>query len=205
MSLQIIGAGFGRTGTLSFKAALEQLGFGPCYHMHEVRKNEGHDRMWKAAAEAGDYAWPELLGDYRSAVDWPASYFWRQLAAAYPDAKVILTVRDPDRWYDSISKTILPSLSRPRKDPDDPRMASYIILERIFSGRLDDRAHAIDVFNANTRAVETEIPPERRLTYQASDGWQPLCRFLDVPVPDTPYPNVNSTAEFRQNVGLDTA
>ncbi len=205
MTLKIIGAGFGRTGTLSFKAALEELGFGPCYHMLEVMDNPGHAVGWHQAIDNPQMDWPGLLSNYRAAVDWPACHFWRQLADAYPDAKVILTHRDADRWYDSISETILPAMLRPATDPDRHAMAAAIIMQRTFSGRLGERDFAKRVFEDHIKTVQAAIPAARLLTYEVSEGWQPLCEFLEVPVPDTPYPRLNSTAEFRVMTGLDEA
>ncbi len=204
MTLRIVGAGFGRTGTLSFKAALERLGFGPCYHMLEVPKNEGHAALWHRAVNDAGFDWPSLLSGYRSAVDWPACYFWPRLAEAYPEAKVILTLRDAGKWYDSISKTILPAILTEPTNPARHAMAEEIIMRRTFDGRLDDRDHAIEVYNANTAAVRAAIEPARLLIHDVAEGWAPLCDFLGVPVPDEDYPRVNSTAEFRVMTGLDT-
>jgi hypothetical protein len=203
MALKVIGAGFGRTGTLSFKAALEELGFGPCYHMLEVRKHETHSRDWHHAVDHEDTDWQQLLSGYQSAVDWPACYFWRQLIDAFPDAKVILTVRDADRWYDSISQTILPALQEPPTNPDRHAMGQAVIMNGTFAGRLDDRAYATEIFTRHIAAVQASVPPEKLLTYEVAEGWGPLAEFLSVPVPKSEFPRVNSTAEFRVMVGLD--
>ena len=201
MSLQVIGAGLGRTGTLSLKAALEQLGFGPCYHMTRIFEHVEHGPMWQqfAAGERGD--WDSLLGDYNAAVDWPASYFWRELAAFYPQAKVILTVRDAARWFNSIDNTLFRFMRSP-VTPDDEAarrqivMARDIVQKRTFDDRIDDRDHVIDTFERHTRAVQAALPAERLLTYDVAQGWEPLCAFLGVPVPDQPFPCVNAQQEL---------
>ena len=205
MTLKIVGAGFGRTGTLSFKAALEELGFGPCYHMLEVMKDDNHAGRWHRAVTEQNTNWSEILADYRAAVDWPACYFWQRLADTYPDAKVILTARDVDRWYESISQTILPAMMEPARNLERHNMAAEIILNRTFDGRLADADYAKDVFRRHIDNVQASISSDRLLTYEVSSGWAPLCEFLDVPVPEAAFPRVNSTAEFRIMVGLDDA
>jgi hypothetical protein len=201
--MEIIGAGFGRTGTLSMKLALEALGFGPCYHMMEVLENEGHDRAWLDALGGKLPDWDVLLADYRSAVDWPAAHFWRELAAHYPAAKVILTVRDERAWYDSIRQTILAVLTG--QQAEDPatlsahrQMTRLLVLDRVFDGRFDEPDYARAVYREHNDRVREEVSEERLLVYEAGDGWAPLCRFLGVPEPDMPFPHSNSLREFRQ-------
>jgi hypothetical protein len=208
MSLKVIGAGFGRTGTLSLKYALEQLGFGPCYHMIETRDHPEHDAMWLALARGDSDDWHAALDGYAASVDWPAIMIWKELAAAYPKANVILTVRDPERWYESASKTIFArmrefaeALARDDAESIDParrshmRMVNAVVVDKAFGGDLG-HDHAIQVFNAHNAEVRRAIPPERLLVYEAGQGWEPLCAFLDVPVPETPYPKVNTTDDF---------
>ena len=205
MSLSVIGAGFGRTGTLSLRLALERLGFGPCYHMLEVFERPEHIQVWQQAADGEPIDWDELFRGYPSAVDWPACTFYRELAARFERAKVILTVRDPERWYDSISATIFQALTRPAPEGDavleaHGPMAQKLILERTFGGRLDDREHVISVFERHNEAVRRAIPPERLLVFEVAEGWEPLCRFLGAPAPQEPFPRVNSKEDFRQLV-----
>jgi hypothetical protein len=201
MALEIIGAGMGRTGTLSLKAALEQLGLRPCYHMLRLFERTADAPLWQrfAAGERGD--WDALLGEFRAAVDWPASYFWRELAAHYPQAKVVLTVRDPQRWFESINDTLFHFMRAPIPPDDDTalaqiRMARDIVQHRLFGNRLDDRSHTIATFERHNRAVQAAIPAERLLVYEVSRGWEPLCRFLGVPVPDAPFPRANTREEL---------
>jgi len=202
MALSVIGAGFGRTGTLSLKHALELLGLGPCYHMLEVRKHPEHDRIWLDAVEHRAVDWDALFAGYRSSCDWPQCQFWPELAAHYPDAKVILTLRDPARWYASISGTIFETLSRDA-DPADGaavlhrKMTRRLIHDLVFDGRWRDESHVLDVYRRHAERVQRELPARRLLVYDVAHGWEPLCAFLDVAIPDAPFPNVNSTAEFR--------
>ena len=207
MSLQVIGTGFGRTGTLSLKLALEQLGFGPCYHMIETRAHPAHDALWLALARGETDDWRAILKDYSATVDWPGVFIWRELVGANPDAKVILSVRDPERWYDSASNTIFARMRdfaaalEPGAEDLDPvwqahmRMVNAVVMEKAFGGDFS-RAHAIEVFKAHNAEVRRTVPPERLLVYEPGEGWERLCAFLGVAVPDSPYPKVNSTADF---------
>ncbi len=202
MALAVIGAGFGRTGTLSLRDALERLGLGPCYHMYEVVQNPGHVEFWQRAADGEAVDWDELLGSYRSAVDWPVCSFWAELAARYPDAKVILTVRDPGRWFESAWSTIFPRILRPVAEDDEValrrgRMQRQLIVEQTFGGDIESPGHAQGVFLRHIEAVKRGVTPERLLVYGVRDGWKPLCDFLGLPVPDEPFPHVNATEEFR--------
>lgn len=215
--MKVIGAGFGRTGTASLKAALELLGHGPCYHMSTIIAEPRRVRQWLDIGEGRPAGWDEVFAGFRSALDWPAAAYWRELAAHYPDAKVILTVRDPERWYDSVASTIfaralaerrrLPPRRRivrwlvARRSPDFalyPRMARATIIDRVFGGRIDDRDHVLDVFERHIAEVKTAIPPERLLVFDAREGWEPLCAFLGVPVPDEPFPESNERAAWHR-------
>jgi hypothetical protein len=95
MTLKVIGAGFGRTGTSSLKQALEDLGFGPCHHMTEVIAHPQQVPVWEAAMNGEPVEWEDVFHAYQSAVDWPSAAFYEPLMERYPDARVILTVRDP--------------------------------------------------------------------------------------------------------------
>jgi hypothetical protein len=208
MALAVIGAGFGRTGTLSFKQALEQLGLGPCYHMLEVFGREDHVAAWSAATAGQTVDWDALLTGYHSTCDWPACTFWAELLQANPDAKVVLTRRDPDAWYRSMNKTIFESLDRPIDEDDDPvvadhqRMTRALVIDRTFGGDLG-RDHVLAVLAAHEQDVIASVPADDLLVYDVAEGWEPLCEFLDVAVPDEPFPNTNTTADFRAMVGLD--
>jgi hypothetical protein len=202
MSIEVIGAGFGRTGTLSLKLALEKLGFDKCYHMMEVFQNQGHVDVWLEATRGEDVDWRTLFNGYRASVDWPSCNFWELQLQQFPDARVILSERDPERWYQSIMSTIYPSSveARDRADPAEQPwvdMAFELIWDGTFHGRVEDKEHAIDVYQAHNAYVKKQAPEGRLLVFDPSQGWEPLCRFLDCPVPDEPYPRVNSTEEFQ--------
>lgn len=194
MGLDVIGAGFGRTGTMSLKAALEQLGFDRCYHMIEVvneAAQRDHRPTWLAAARGEPVDWDELFRGFRASVDWPSCLWWRDLAAHWPAAKIILTERDPHDWYRSVMATIYPA----SKEND---WSDEMVWGPSFGSRVEDEAWVVERFLAHNQAVKDEVPPERLLVYRPGDGWEPLCAFLGLPVPDTPYPHVNSTADFHQ-------
>lgn len=208
VTLEVIGAGFGRTGTMSLKDALERIGFGPCYHMVEEMKHPEHDALWQEATDGKAVDWDQLFDGYRAAVDWPAAAFWPELVHHYPRAKVVLSTRPPDEWFKSISNTIFPTLLT-ESGPNEPastshrRMTYSLIIQRIFEKRIEDRQFVLDVYQRNTERVLREIPSSRLLHYQPGDGWEPLCDFFGVALPDEPYPRSNTTAEFRQWAGLE--
>ncbi|MFI5892873.1 sulfotransferase family protein [Actinoplanes sp. NPDC051513] len=190
--MDVIGVGFGRTGTLSLKAALEQLGFGPCMHMIPLLDDPWRSALLCRAAD-GDMACLDAAFDgYRSTVDWPGAFFWRSLTARFPSASVVLTVRDPNEWYESAYNTIYPvAYSGPRFE-----MAFKTVWEGTFDGRFADRPAAIKVFQDHNASVRAEVAPDRLLEFSVTQGWGPLCDFLGVPVPATPFPRLNDTAAF---------
>lgn len=202
MPLDVVGAGFGRTGTNSLKVALEMLGFGPCHHMLEVRDKPEQIRFWAAAARGERGDWDSVFEGYRAAVDWPSAYFWREIAAHYPRAKVLLSVRPEHDWLSSIHATIYQSLAL-RGDRaeelarEQGEMAYDIIERRTFGGRLGDAKHALAVYRRHIAEVQASIDPSRLLVYDVAEGWEPLCRHLNVAVPTDPFPRTNSTADFR--------
>ncbi|TDD36590.1 sulfotransferase family protein [Actinomadura sp. KC06] len=200
--IQIIGAGFGRTGTLSLKTALERLDFGPCHHMLGMLERPSELDGWEDAAN-GRPVWDEIYRGYRSTVDWPGARFWRELTRHYPDAKMILTERDPDRWYESARDSIY-RVAMAEDDGSDPvlaqlrRMAKAVVWNGLFGGRFEDADYAKAVFTRHNAAVRREIPAGRLLVFDVAEGWEPLCRFLDVPVPDEPFPHQNDRARFTE-------
>ena len=215
--LKVIGAGLGRTGTASLKEALEELGFGPCYHMFEVFTNPGHAAFWEAAWRGEPADWDGVLGGYEATVDWPACSFYEELMERNPDAKVLLSVRDPERWYESARQTIY-ELSKLSTGSPFSRlgfalisrlafggfqtgqgpMAKEIIFQGTFDGRFEDKDHAIGVFNRHNEEVQRRVPKERLLVYEVKQGWGPLCEFLGVEVPDKPFPHLNDASEMRR-------
>jgi hypothetical protein len=204
MPLEIVGAGFGRTGTNSLKLALERLGFGPCHHMFEVRDNPELLPAWEAAARGGTVDWDEVFRGYRSQVDWPGARYWRELARHFPKAQVILTVRDPDAWFDSVQATIAPFLAA-RGTHSSPHvnaiaeMGYQTVAVQVFKDRLSDRDHATRIFKRHSAEVQSEIPAGRLLTFDLRDGWKPLCNFLGVEAPEIPFPKTNSSTSFVED------
>ena len=203
MPLKVIGAGFGRTGTLSLKIALERIGFGPCYHMMEVFPRPDHVAKWHRLAFEQSMDWDEIFRGFHATVDWPAARWWREIAAHFPEAKVLLSVRDPEAWYKSVTDTIYQPMKSPAPDgaPELVRlqseMARKAILAETFDNRFEDKAHAIEVFQRHNQEVRDAIDPARLLVFDVREGWGPLCRFLEVPIPDEPFPRLNDTATFQ--------
>ena len=202
MALEVIGSGLGRTGTKSLQSALDRLGFGPCHHMTEVFAHPESMEDWIDAA-SGRANWDSIFAGYRSAVDYPSAAYWRELTVYYPDAKVIHTVRDPDSWFESTQATIF----APDGPPERAMRSGEGIAGRFFESflgelarHMHDRQFLIDFFLRHTEEVKAAIPPERLLIYEAKQGWEPLCAFLGVPVPDEAYPSQNTRSEFVERV-----
>jgi hypothetical protein len=199
MPLQVIGAGLGRTGTMSLKLALEQLGLGPCYHMVEVFKLPEAPDQWSAAADGEAVDWERVFEGFNSTVDWPSASFYRRLADAYPDAKVVLTERDADAWYRSTQATIF-NVPPPQGEPTPWHRMVQKVIGGMFDGDMATKAHVVDVYRRHNEEVRRTIPPERLLVYDVAEGWGPLCSFLGVEVPAGPMPKVNSTEEFQARI-----
>lgn len=216
MALKIIGSGLGRTGTSSLKMALEQLGFGNCYHMFELLKAPWQLTYFEKAEKGEFVDWDSLFVGYQSAIDYPIARYYKQLMAKYPEAKVIHTVRDPESWYKSCAETIFWA-----SKPDAGRILGMMvrmpfskdIRNRLpvlkYNGKLIDlefgkdiknKEAVIAVFNKRLEEVLNAVPKERLLVYDVKQGWEPLCAFLNVPVPSTPFPKVNTKDEFIHNV-----
>ncbi|MEM7345109.1 MAG: sulfotransferase family protein [Chloroflexota bacterium] len=207
--MKVIGAGLGRTGTLSLKVALEELGFDPCYHMQEAVKKPRHFKTWYAAKQGDPVDWKQFLHDYQATVDWPGCTFYQELMEVYPDAKVLLSVRDSGRWYDSTYKTIYQARTAfaPWLRWVIPPLRWYyqtveaLVWQGMFEGEFDNRQKAIETVEQFNEAVKQHVPPERLLIYEVKQGWEPLCEFLDVPVPNTPFPHVNESKEMIRAIG----
>jgi hypothetical protein len=212
--MRLIGAGLPRTATLSQKVALEMLGLGPCYHMVNVLGDLDLVPQWRQAVN-GNVDWDELFGDCKATVDWPGSFFYRELMEAYPDAKVLLSVRDGDAWARSMRQTIwgtlygdelVGHLSRARAEVD-PQWRGYTELMTEMwqrSGLLAGQGTSDDwMANAMRRyheEVQETVPADRLLVWEPADGWEPLCAFLGLPVPETPFPRLNDSAQFVERI-----
>ena len=207
MALKVIGAGFGRTGTTSLKLALEQLGFDKCYHMREGMKKH-KAKVWYEISQGKPVDWDKIFKGYQATVDWPACMFYKELMEQYPDAKVLLTVRDPDKWYDSALNTIYYGNKMPywasfyiNPMKYTPLMTDHIIWDGTFDGKFTDREHTINVFKKHIEEVKSYVPPEKLLVYEVKQGWEPLCRFLNVPIPEgKPFPLLNDKVHWHKRI-----
>lgn len=203
MSMTVIGAGVGRTGTYSLKLAINQLGLGPCHHMEAVLHNmPAQVPLWSAAV-SGRADWQAIYQGFQSAVDWPTAAFFRELLEAYPSARFVLTQRNPENWADSFSATIYKLLAGRDEAPDEMKawlaMADSVIAKTGFPAGLD-REGLIEAFLAHNEAVKKIVPASQLLVYEVKQGWGPLCEFLQVPPPDEPFPRTNDRAEFWDRV-----
>ena len=196
MTLQVIGAGLGRTGTASLKLALQQLLGGRCYHMSECFGRSANPPQWLQAAE-GRPDWDQIFDGYVATVDYPACGFWRELMDHYPDAKVLLSVRDADRWFESTGETILSEGIREIAGMTPDKAFFDATVFRDYEGHFGDRAFITDYFRRHNSAVVAGVPAERLLVYEVGQGWDPLCAFLGLPVPETPFPHVNTRTDFE--------
>lgn len=217
MPLQVIGAGWGRTGTESLKKALEMLGYQKCYHMFELMKEGSRLKYWEELEASRTTDFEALFEGYSAAVDFPAISYYKELMQKYPDAKVILTVRDPDRWYESASKTIL---KRPpeflfialrflsffsKKLGTFPKVFAYAertVHKEMLEGRLTDASFLKAKLQEWNEAVIRTVPADRLLVYEVRDGWEPLCNFLGKPIPGMPFPRANDSDAFQKRLKL---
>jgi hypothetical protein len=208
--MKVLGVGLGRTGTLSLKAALERLGFGPCFHMRSMLDHLDRLPLWQAAAEGQPVDWNAVFAGYRSSVDWPGAAFWRELSSFYAEARVILTVREPESWYDSVRQTIFQLVGGGSESPlADEALRRIPGIDRthavnrkliwdgpLLQGRFEDRAFAVRAFEEHNASVQRALAAERLLVLEIGAGWKPLCDFLEVPVPDEPFPCLNDRRDF---------
>ncbi|MHB8746590.1 MAG: sulfotransferase family protein [Gammaproteobacteria bacterium] len=207
MALKIIGSGFGRTGTKSLKEALTQLGFGPCHHMYEVMDHPEQVAHWQAIAADKPVDWSVVFAGYSAQVDWPGAHVWRETVAAFPDARVVHSVRPDEDWWNSFSKTIAKLMATYEKMPLPPHISGMMDACRVmiengtFGGKITDRETALAAYRRRTDEVRATIPAARLLVFNVAEGWEPLCRFLEVPVPDTPFPHHNLRADFWESLG----
>lgn len=199
MTLRVIGAGFGRTGTSSLQLALEQLGFGRCHHLRTALETPERWSHWARAHRGESAAWEEIFEGYGSTVDWPSTTFWRELMVHYPDAKFILTVRSAQSWYESMQSTLIPFWKRVRNEVTHPDLRTlFETAQKGFGDFMDDADRMMAAFDAHNEEVTRTIPKERLLVCQASDGWEPVCKFLGVATPSEPYPTANTRDELSK-------
>ena len=199
MTIKVIGAGVGRTGTTSLCAALEILLGDRCYHMQEVFPREHHVEAWHCAALGQMPDWPNVLSEYVAAVDWPAAAYWQELAEAYPDALIVLSTRaDGGTWFKSASNTIIPTTM---KLPDGPFRRMVLDMWKFrFTAEIENKDAAVAAYEAHNATVREKAPPSRFLDWRAEQGWAPLCDALGIAVPDDPFPHANTTADFHAHM-----
>lgn len=211
--MQVIGVGFLRTGTTSLALALDRLGYGPCYNMRVLTTEPERAADWAAAMDGRTVDWGKVFAGYGCAVGSPATAFWRDIVDAFPDAKVVLTVRDPRRWYDSAAQTMSAVLARPPllvrvlswRGPRRPDPVAQVLdrvqrttWEREIGGPFGERAEMAERFERHVAEVRAYVPEDRLLVFEVKDGWAPLCAFLGRPVPDEPFPRENDAATFKR-------
>ncbi len=197
MTLKVVGAGVGRTGTFSLKVALEHLLGGPCHHMFEVVRDRAQIEGWSDAIYGRPVDWNVLLSSFSAVVDWPGASFWPELLAANPNALVILSVREAEDWYRSASNTIFIGLDRMSQEPGSWIEAVRALLRDRFCDKFDDPTAMMAAFERHNDAVRARVPPDQLLEWQTSDGWDPICTRLGLAVPDEPFPITNTTSEFQ--------
>lgn len=216
--MKMIGVGFGRTGTMSLKAALAELGADPCFHMIDliVGENKARDLdYWVRAADGEDMDWQEVFEPWEATVDWPACSFWEQLIEAFPDAPVLLNVRDFDAFYKSTENTILAvkkaamagelpqDANRDAPAPELWGAIEKIIWQGDFQGRFEDKEWVRQMYNQRNEAIKARVDSDRLVVWELGvDGWEPLADAMGVPVPDGPFPRLHDTNEFRTEFGL---
>ena len=208
--MKVFGAGFGRTGTMSLKFALEKLRIGPCYHMREVVSRPSHIKLWYDISRGEHPNWNRLFSGFNSAVDFPVCLFYKQLINIFPEAKFILTLRDFDTWYISTANTIykVPSILPDWFEKVVYPIRMFIVMQvnliwvGLFKNNFSDRDSTKLVYYEHIESVKKIIPADKLLIYNVKEGWEPLCEFLDVDVPDIPFPKVNDTAEMIRNFAI---
>lgn len=216
--MKVIGVGFGRTGTMSLKGALEELGAGPCFHMIDLIMGERRERdlpYWVRIANGEPVDWHEVFDGWEATVDWPAASCWRQICDAFPDVPVLLNVREFEGWYASVENTILavklaaqageltPDANRPQPHPELWGVIEKLIWQGDFQGRFTDKAWVREMYERRLEEIKATIGPERLTVWTlGEDGWEPLAAMLDVEAPATPFPRLHDTNEFRAEFGL---
>jgi hypothetical protein len=206
MSLQIVGPGFGRTGTRSLKAALELLGFGPCHHMQTLFSDPAQRGFWRTHAAGGAVDWRDVFAGFRSQMCWPGAHVWPELLQAFPEALVVFSTRPAEAWWTSYSRTVgrlrrlYPTLPLPA-GVSETLDTMQMLRTRLGVDEMRDRETAIAAFNRQLAEVRAAVPAERLLVFAVGDGWAPLCAFLCIPEPDTPFPRLNDGDDFWSRFG----
>jgi Sulfotransferase domain len=204
--MKVIGAGFGRTGTMSLKVALQQLGFGPCLHMIDFLSGNPHlSDVFREAYDGKTTDWKAELAGWESAVDWPGCSFYKEFMKLFPDAPVVLNVRDPEGWYKSTYNTIYQAAMVMPQTPEMAarpanRMLRRVVWEGDLQSKFEDKPAALAIFESWNQGVRDTVPSDRLLEFNVIEGWKPLCDFLGQAVPDEPFPHLNDTQSFLDMV-----
>ena len=203
MTLKVIGTGFGRTGTDSMRHALNILGVGPTHHMLELGQASSLREPWLELIRSDPEMsvkpdWELLFSGYHACVDWPSAFYWRSLVTEFPEAKVLLTMRSAESWWNSFEATILQNILH---GGDLNGFSNRLVSDQVFDGRADDRDHAIAVYNRNVEEVMDTVDKERLLVHKLGDGWMPLCNWLELQIPDADYPYGNTSKDFNEKMG----
>jgi hypothetical protein len=205
--LKLINAGLGRTGTTSLQVALDRLGYGPCYHMFDIFRSEERQKQWeKIVCDGQPPDWEAVFDGYTTIVNGPSSVYYQQMMAAFPGSKILLTIRDPERWYQSTYDTLFQFAVKGREDPPEEgttrarmlRLTNTLTWDSLFDGRFADKEHAIEVYHNHNQEVMRAIDPDDLLVYDVKQGWQPLCEFLGVDMPSEDFPHVNESKSMRK-------
>jgi len=214
--MKVLGVGFGRSGTMSLKAALEEVGAGPCLHMIDLIRNNDLIPPWKDAALEGNVDFDRMFAGFESTIDWPGCTFWRELIDYYPDTPVLLNYREFDGWYKSVKNTIVavreasqkgelkPDANRPAPPPELWQVIGTLIYERDFQGKFDDEDWMRDMYYARIEEIKATVPAGRLTVFKLEDqpGWAPIADMLGVEAPQTEFPHLHDTDEFRAEFGL---
>jgi len=217
MAIKIIGAGFPRTGTMTLKTALEILGFNKTYHYKDLIADSKKLRFWLELENTGQTDFDALFKGFEATVDFPGYPYYKILLKKYPDAKVILTKRDFEKWYESTYKTIWKSARKPiidrlklfiRKLFNKNLRAIFkcikfmrrVYLKDQFNNNFSSKAHAKNIFFKHIEEVITYVPKKQLLVYDVSEGWEPLCHFLEIPIPNQAFPHLNKKEHFHEMV-----
>ena len=200
--MKLINVGLARTGTTSLKAALEKLGYSPVYHTFDLFTSSKDMDVWEAAYDVEQVDWRAFYEGYEVA-DWPAGLFYKEIISAHPEAKVMITVRDPEKWYESLYNIFKQGMNINVPIPIVKRIKNFILnypAKILFQDRMDEKEFMVQFFDDYVERVKAFVPPERLLVYSVKEGWEPLCAFLDVPLPDEPFPRINTRGSFRDMV-----
>ena len=217
MALKVIGAGGPRTGTSSLKTALETIGFGKSYHMEWVFSHPDDAAVWTELCETGNIDFDSLFDGFQSTVDFPGFMHYKVFMEKYPEAKVVLTDRDPEEWYQSALNTVysaspttigkklqlimkMMTSARFRKLAKAFKLLKNHLWAGHFEGRFHDKEFAIAKYNSFNEEVKASVPADKLLVYKVTDGWEPLCTFLNVPVPEEEFPHRNKRESFKLQV-----